>query len=282
MLTFAGISPVDYLIIGHLTQDLSPDGPRLGGSAAFAGLTAAAFGQRVGVVTSWAEETGLERLSGLQIANLKSEASTTFQNTYTPEGRLQKLHYLAPALAYYHIPESWRKTRIVHLAPVAGEVPADLVRYFPEADLYLTPQGWLREWDHTGNVSPGEWVEATFMLQHARAAVISEEDVSTDQAVIDRMAAAVQILVVTRGYLGAELYWQGNIYTFHAPEVEEIDPTGAGDIFAATFFSQLTHQGDPLRAAELAVQVASDSIQRSGMDGAPDEDILYDMLRKVL
>jgi hypothetical protein len=44
--------PIDYLVIGHLTQDIIPDGFRLGGTAAYSALTARALGLRVGIVTS--------------------------------------------------------------------------------------------------------------------------------------------------------------------------------------------------------------------------------------
>ena len=56
---------------------------------------------------------------------------------------------------------------------------------------------------------------------------------------------------------------------------------GAGDIFAAAFFTQLAHYGDPVRAAEMAVIVASDSISRTGLLSAPNPDTLYEILRKV-
>lgn len=53
--------PVDYLVIGHVTQDLTPSGPVLGGTAAYAALTARAMGLRVGVVTACHPETDLSR-----------------------------------------------------------------------------------------------------------------------------------------------------------------------------------------------------------------------------
>jgi len=46
------LAPVDYLVIGHIACDLTPAGPRLGGTAAYAALTARALGLRVGVVTA--------------------------------------------------------------------------------------------------------------------------------------------------------------------------------------------------------------------------------------
>lgn len=281
MLSFPGITPVDYLIIGHITQDIQKDSLHIGGTAAFSGLTAHAFGQRVGVVTAWAEESGKDFLAPLQVANLGCEQSTTFENLYSPEGRHQKLHHLAPQIAFYHIPESWRSTRIVHLAPVAGEVPVDILHYFPEADIYLTPQGWLREWDEEGNISACMWLEASYMLPKARAAVISEEDVGFDQSAINSLAAHIPVLAVTRGEVGADIYTEGKIIHIPAPDTPKVDVTGAGDIFAATFFTQLTNCGDPVNSGELAVMVASDSITRQGMKSPPDEEIIFDILRKV-
>ena len=36
MLQLNALEPVDYLVIGHLTRDLTAEGPRLGGTAAYA------------------------------------------------------------------------------------------------------------------------------------------------------------------------------------------------------------------------------------------------------
>ena len=55
MVSLVPLEPVDYLVIGHVTEDLTPTGPRLGGTAAFAALTARAFGLRTGIVTSVGE-----------------------------------------------------------------------------------------------------------------------------------------------------------------------------------------------------------------------------------
>lgn len=272
---------MDYLLIGHITQDISPEGTHPGGAVAYAGLTAHALGMRVGIVTSWAEECDPEILENLSIANHRSDFSTTFENVYSPSGRIQKIHHLAPELDFYHVPDSWRKTRIVHLAPVAQEIPPNIVRNFSESDIYLSLQGWLRGWDQQGHVTQNEWPESGYILQQVNAAVLSEEDVQFDQDVIYRMAASVPILAVTKSSQGADIYAEGNIYSIPAPPTKEIDPTGAGDIFAAIFFTQLTHFGDPVKAGELAVQIASDSVKRTGLDSAPTDETLYQLTKEV-
>ena len=165
------LQPVDYLLVGHLTVDLTENGKRLGGTAAYSALTARALGMRVGVVTSWAAEIPLTVMDGIQVASFPSEHSTMFENRYSAAGRAQHLIQSAERLDYYHVPEPWRSAEIVHLGPVAQEVETGMVRNFPAALVGVTPQGWLRGWDTDGRVYPVEWPESAFVLERAGAAV---------------------------------------------------------------------------------------------------------------
>ena len=58
-----------------------------------------------------------------------------------------------------------------------------------------------------------------------------------------------------------------------APAVREVDPTGAGDSFAAAFLSSFALGADPVRAATAACAVAAHSVTALGamearLDGA--------------
>ncbi|MEN6393198.1 MAG: ribokinase, partial [Anaerolineaceae bacterium] len=142
MLTPIYLEPIDYLVIGHIVQDITPNGMRIGGSAAYAALTAKALGLRPGIVTSWSMETTSPLLAEIPIVNFPSEVSTTFENIMTQEGRLQYLYKVAPSLGYNLIPDSWRNTPIIHLGPIAQEVDPTLVRHFPSSFIGVSPQGW--------------------------------------------------------------------------------------------------------------------------------------------
>lgn len=277
----ARLESIDYLAIGHITIDQTAQGARLGGSAAYSALTAQALGMRAGIVTAWAEELPLEQLAELPIVNVGAEQSTTFENHYTPEGRKQRILAQAPFLEYHLIPEAWRQPRILHLAPVAREVSPRILRYFTGSTLGLTPQGWLREWDAAGEVRVAHWEEADLLLSGADAAVIAREDVGYDPGQIERMAAACPILAVTEGEAGAKLYAQGEEHQIDAPKVEAIDPTGAGDIFAAAFFVRLHLTGDALDAARFATQLAARSVQRVGLASAPTQDEIYELMAEA-
>lgn len=281
MLSVQTLQPIDYLVIGHLTVDLTPNGPRLGGTAAYAALTAQALGLRVGVVTSWAAEIPLGPLSSLPVVSFPAEQSTCFENIYTPTGRKQILRGLASRLDFYHIPEPWRTASIIHLGPVAQEVEPGLVRSFGSSLVGVTPQGWLRSWNEQGQVLPTEWPEAGFVLERAGAAVISVEDVAGDEDRIDEMAAWCRLLAVTEGSQGARLYWHGDVRRFRALQVAEVDATGAGDVFAAAFFTRLFLTRDPWEAARFATQLGTISVTRPGLQGIPTPEEINACLVEV-
>jgi sugar/nucleoside kinase (ribokinase family) len=275
------LEPIDYLVIGHLSRDLTPSGPRLGGTAAYAGLTAVALGLRVGVVTSWGNEIPLGPMRQIPIINLPSEASTTFENIYTPEGRIQYLHSVAASLGANLIPEPWRNASIVHLGPLCQEVEPGLVRVFPASLIGVTPQGYLRAWDGTDRVHPTEWPEATFVLQRVGAAVISVDDVDNDEGRIEEMAASCRVLAVTEADLGSRLFWNGDVRRFRPPNLHEVDATGAGDIYAAAFFTRLYTTRDPWEAARFATHLAAFSVARTGLDSIPTQEEIQECLIEV-
>lgn len=275
------LEPVDYLVIGHLTRDLTSEGPRLGGTVAYAALTARSMGLRVGVVTSWGAELPMGPLRSIPVASFPTDESTTFENVTTSSGRVQYIRHVAPSLDLYMVPEPWRNAAIVHLGPVAQEVEPSLVRNFPTALIGVTPQGWLRSWNNQGLVSVSEWPEATFVLSKAGAAVISIDDLGGDEGRIEEIAASCHVLAVTEGNDGARLYWNGDVRRFSAPEVKEVDTTGAGDIFAAAFFVRLYTTRDPWEAARFATQVSAISVTRPGLSGVPTPQEVQECMVEV-
>ena len=273
---------VDYLVIGHAAHDLTPAGPRLGGTVAYAALTARALGMKVGIVTAVGSETPLGELDGIPIIAIHSPQSTTFENIYTPEGRLQFLRAQAVRIDFDHVPAVWRKAQIVHLGPIADEMDPILPATMSPALLGVTPQGWMRHWEADGRVSLRSWEGAESMLARASAIVISREDVGGDNETIEYMAQQTRMLVVTEDAHGCILHWHGDRRRFRAPEVREVDATGAGDVFAAAFFFRLHTTRDPWEAARFATLIASYSVTRPGLEGIPTQAEIEASLMEVL
>jgi sugar/nucleoside kinase (ribokinase family) len=276
------LEPVDYLVIGHVAHDLTPQGPRLGGTAAYSALTARALGYRVGIVTASGPETSLAPLQDIPVVSLESPNSTTFENIYTEHGRIQYLRAQATRIDLKLVPEIWRRTSIIHIGPIANEVDAFLPEGFSTGLLGLTPQGWMRKWDAEGRVSRTEWLKADFAMARAGAVVISREDVDNDDEIIEHMAQQTRILVVTENAAGAVLYWNGDRRRFRAAQVTEVDPTGAGDVFAAAFFTRLFATRDPWEATRFATLIATRSVTRVGLEGIATAPEIEDCKMQIL
>ena len=273
--------PVDYLVIGHLTIDQSAKGPCLGGTAAYAALTARALGLRVGVVTSWGEEIQLTKFEKIPIFNVYSPDSTVFVNHYQGKKRIQTVKSVAKELEYGHIPVAWQSSKIVHLGPVAREVNPEMITKFQSSLIGVTPQGWLRDWDDDGNVYVSNW-EDNSVLKNAGAVVLSPEDVDHNEDWIDEIVSSCSVVAVTEAEEGVRLYWNGDVRRFRAPEVKEVDPTGAGDIFASAFFSRLYTTRDPWEAARFATSLSAYSVSRPGLSAVPTAQEIKQSMVEVL
>ncbi len=282
MLNLAPLEPVDYLVLGHVTEDLTPSGPRLGGTAVFSALTARALGLRAGIVTCANEATSLAALDGIQVIRVPSPYTTTFENIKTPQGRVQILHHEASPIDFGSVPEAWRSTPIVHLGPIIHEVDPACASRFSASLLGVTPQGWMRAWDENGRIVPQSWDSAETLGPQAGAVIISREDVGGDEEVIEGLAHHARVLSVTEGPAGSVLYWNGDRRRFHAPEMTEVDTTGAGDIFAAALLVRLYTTRDPWEAARFATKLAAHSVVRVGLEGIPTRKEIEDSTMEVL
>lgn len=263
------LTPVDYLMIGHVTQDLTPQGPALGGTASYAALTAKSFGLRVGVVTSCRADLDLSLLEGVAIHRKDAASNSTFVNTYRPDGREQHIRGVAETITLADIPTVWRAAPIVHLGPIAHEIAPEILSAFPTAMVGITPQGWLRDWDGQGLITYQAWKDPAAVLQYAEVAILSLEDVHGDEEAVAEFAAQVPVLVVTEGAAGARVYWNGDVRRVRPPHVEEIDPCGAGDVFATSFFIRYHATKDPWESARLATLLAANSVTRKTISGVP-------------
>jgi len=266
---------IDYLAIGHVTEDVWRDGHiTSGGTAWFSSLAARRLVRHVSVLTAAAPTFDAAHiLPDIDAHVVPSPVTTQFENIYTPQGRTQVTRpspiYLTPGL----LSTDLRRAKIMHLAPVCNEVSPSFVR---EADdqvfIGVTPQGWLRRWDEKGHVSAKPWDSAEAILARANATVISIDDVAGDWRVALRWAAmAKRVFVVTQSVDGCTLFLNGKPVPVPTPTVTEVEPTGAGDIFAASLYIALQRGDDPVEACAFANCLAAQSVTRRGLDSLPTQ-----------
>jgi sugar/nucleoside kinase (ribokinase family) len=262
---------INYRLIGHVASDATPGGETLGGTVTYAGLTAAALGAQVGIVTACAADVNLQPLLGTELITFPSLGTTRFKNRELPTGRSQIILERAGRLTLDMLPPDWRSADIIHLAPIADEVQFNFAGELPADRVFMTPQGWLRTWDQDGRVAHKSWENIAEIIPDARAVVCSLEDLGADLAAAREMASLTSLLAVTRSQAGALLFIGGQKHEIAGHQVEEVDPTGAGDIFAAVFFFELVSGSDPLDAAQRANYLAARSVTRSGLESVPTQ-----------
>jgi len=260
----------DFLVVGHVTKDLLPDGYCIGGTVTYAAITATRLGRRAAVLTRAEPDLPLaELLPGVEILCLPSSVTTTFENVYGPEGRRQVIHAVAEPLGHADVPPEWRRASIVLLGPVAQEIEPEIVTCFANRLVGVTPQGWMRQWDAAGRVSPRPWDCAAHVLPAVDVLVLSEEDLGGDLTPLEEYVRLCKIVVLTTGWQGATVFLDGHRYEIPPRPTREVDPTGAGDVFIAAFLIRLAETGDPLLAARFANVVASFSVEQPGPRGIP-------------
>jgi 1D-myo-inositol 3-kinase len=282
-----GELPPAFLTIGHITRDLLPEhGFTPGGTVTFAALTAQNLGLVAALVTC-ADDALCAQLPTLLpecgLAVRLAPATTTFENSYHEGFRVQYLRARAPQLELADIPVSWLAAPIMLLGPLAQELSPTFVHSLPRQPgsiLAATPQGWLRRWDADGRVWPTRWEQAEEILPLLDVLILSHDDLlpfadgkrdAADALLLD-WSLRVPLLVATDGRAGATLFQHGVPTRFPAYLAHEVDPTGAGDVFAAAFLVHLSQYNDPRAATNFANCVASLSVERPGISGIPVPD----------
>lgn len=260
----------DLLVVGHVSKDLHEGGTySLGGTATYAGLLGARLDLRTAIVTSYGPDLdALPALDGISIASKTSPTSTTFRNLYSGAVRTQIISGVAAPLTIVDVPEEWRESRVVLLGPVAGEITNDLFHAFGTSLLGVTPQGMMRAWNEAGEVHAVPWEPDENLLRQVDVLVLSEDDLSTHDA-LERYIRTVHIVALTHEARGATVYIDGKPRTFPAYACAPVEPTGAGDTFAAAFLVELEATNDIERAAYFANSAASLVIEGAGTSTVP-------------
>jgi len=166
----------------------------------------------------------------------------------------------------------------------------DFVTLFPRHPgtiIAATPQGWLRRWDADGRVWPTPWLAAEQVLPFLDVLILSHDDLlpfadgnrRDADAILTQWSMHVPLLVATDGRHGATLFRRGTTQRFPAYEIQEVDPTGAGDVFAAAFLTHLHRHNSPEQAIDFANCVASFSIGEEGIKGIPTLEMVQTRLK---
>ena len=262
---------LDFVAVGHVTIDRVSGKRRLGGAAAFAALTAARLGLRSGILTSAAPTFPYwDSLDGVEIHCQPAARTTEFENVYEGSRRRQRVLAQADALteaSLASIRGRLRDDAAVLYCPVVHEVELPLAPLAPRGLSGVAPQGFFRRWKPHGLVESCDWEDASTALARADVVSMSEDDHLAPEELAEKFPG--RAFAVTKGAKGARIYSEGDIFDLPAFTAVEVDPTGAGDVFAAAFLVALRERRPVLRAARFAACVASFAVEATGIEGIP-------------
>ena len=270
----------EFVAIGHVTFDVlrlagaERERPEPGGAVAYSARTAVSLGLTVGVVTSSSPGYPFETLlPTAEVVNVPADDTTTFEYSLEDGVRTQWLTSRASEITRDDVPVSWSNARIVLLGPVANEMSLDAADWFSDDSFICAiTQGWQRSRDSMGKVVVSPDVPDG-LSERIDAVVISEVDVPSIR--VQEWTETFPIVAVTRGRRGARMYADGRVRDVPPISANEVDATGAGDVWAAAFAIRLVETDHVTLAANFAAAAAAMSVEHRGLRGIPTRDQVF-------
>jgi 1D-myo-inositol 3-kinase len=269
------VSSPDFVAIGHVTLDRFGESTRPGGSALYAAVTAYRLGLSVGLLTSHGDDFPLEVIPPkIEVISIPADETTVFEHRHEPGGRVSHVRSVASPLTTADVPEDWRDAALTLLAPVVDEVDPMIATLFTDGAVGAAAQGWVRQVTPDGLVIPRPWQSPESLLQSVQALFLSREDILGQEAEVIEWFQRMPVGVLTADRVGALLFVNGERYEVQPRPAREVDPTGAGDVFAATFLIQYQRDGDAWQAAAAAACAGSLAVEGEGWSAVADRAAL--------
>jgi len=265
------VSAPDFVAVGHVTLDRFGAATRPGGAALYAAVTAHRLGLSAGLLTSHADDFPLDAIPPqIEVVTVAASTTTVFEHGARDDARTLVARAIARPLGAHNVPADWSDAPLVLLAPVLGEVDARLAEAFDDATVGVSAQGWLRGISREGDVVSQRWDSAETVLTRIQMLVLSREDVRDQEDLVAEWLQQVPLVALTAGRDGALLFVNGERYGVRPRPAREVDATGAGDVFAATFLIEHERHGDPWMAAAAAACAGSLAVEGEGWATVPD------------
>jgi ribokinase len=277
----------ELVLLGNLLVDdlVFPDGRtrmgQAGGAMLYGSLGAALWNARVGCVSLRGEDypaAALEHLRrrGVALDGVASLNGPGVRTWLLYEGGLRRVvHRLggpthaAVSPETCNVPEAWRDARAFHLAPMPIEVQARLAEGLGGGEAFIS----IDPYELVTEASLPRWLE---VLRHADAFFPSEDDLllegaaSDPHATLRRLAGGRLRYVAWKRGPGGGILWDAREDRFHEWDARTngvVDPTGAGDCFAAGFLVAQLEGCGIMECVHRGVVTASFAIEAWGPEG---------------
>ena len=246
---------VDLVVIGNLLiDDLPHDSNSPGGAVLFTALAARCCGLSVGVHSVVGDDYPVHLLEEagvhLSLHRLDGPGGRTVIR-YTPEGRTLEHcgpghHEMTPQIVHPF------QARMVHIAPMPTELQAFHLAACAPGTALLDPYPWLDN---------ETWSAFRPYRDKVAALLVNDEELKMD---LDEIEPDVWI-VHKQGCKGGTT--RNPEHSWEAAPIAVVDPTGAGDAFAAGLAAGLLSLSEPRVALQQASITASWALTDIGASG---------------
>ncbi len=271
---------LSILILGNVTRDVPAHDPHgttyeLGGSVSYAAYTCHRLAVGAEVVTRAGPDVDLSDLQDrAHCTVLPADATTTFVNRYTRAGRVQYCYRPAPPIQAADLTTAQQAWPVIFMCPIMQEVAPDVPGCFgPQSFRAAGPQGWMRSIDKDGRVQACAWPHMEAFLPHLDVLILSREDIDHDLDRLHPFLAHVPLVILSNYREGCDIIRPAarGFHQQHVPPrpANEVDPTGAGDIFATAFLIRYLETAHIWHAARFANVTASMGVEGVGIQAIP-------------
>ncbi len=250
-----------------------------GGSVLYSSLLASKLGLEVTAVTSFGKDFLKLKPDwyNIKLYVHPTPFTTTVSFIYGKKGNRQMiLKKEGGIISEKFLPKEIYDADIIFICPIVHEISSELVSFIAkengEGIIVTTPQGWLRDWKKEGDrIFQRKWSNAEEILTYTDILVISDKDIQEDKSALAFYKSLIKkggIVIVTQGSKGATAYRGKKMVSSYAYPAKAIDPTGAGDIFAASFaiaYKETFSIEQSLRFANIAASFIIEGIGISNM-----------------
>lgn len=274
---------LDMAVVGYVTLDYIKTrhgayGRAIGGTSTYAGFSINMLGFKVGIVSTVGFDLNdayilrLARVMDVSRVKKTLKPTTKFELSYLCGKRVLRLLDLCEPIGVDALKSL--EAKAVLMGPVAGEIGSEVLEEVSSLDVYraLSLQGFLRRFKEDGSVELKFNEELLKYINKFNLVCGSSEEVRVGAGIHTLEIALRRLLELGVDVATATLGSRGPIVASHegfllkvpAYLVGEVDPTGAGDVYAGVLALCLSRGEDPKWAACIATSAASFVVEGLG------------------
>ena len=229
---------IDILTIGNVTEDINKINNKvyksIGGTSFYAYKVAKKLGYDLRIITEVSDCLDLSKKIDLEnIIPQKTQLHTIFENSYKNGKRNQKILNPSGKIILENLYHKLKKLdpKIVFYCPIFDELDPSFFNFFNKSIKICNLQGFMRKEYEQSIISKKKLPNIKFEIFDA--VILSEIDTNFENAM--KISEHSKIVCYTMGKKGVKIITKNEIKFFETIDVVDVDETGAGDVWSASF-----------------------------------------------